>query len=494
MQVSLSSRLSILGRSGNGIAAALKATAIAAFLVAALSPALAQEAVPESANAFDAVPEIATAPIAKRPAVLPGTLVVPESNRVNAADKGKRAHTNFRYIVAGVNSPLEAPPYSGYAYETPASLACIYHVVTPVAGCNPNVVTNTPAGGSQTIAIVDAYDDPEAEADLAYFSDQFGLPFNPAKFTVVYASGSQPETDFSGNWEIEESLDIEYAHAMAPNARLYLVEAASNYNSDLFTAVQVATNLVVCGKTEISSSGVGTCPAGSKGAGEVSMSWGGSEFSGETSYDSALTTPNVVYVASSGDSAGVIYPSASPNVIAVGGTTTARSSVTGNLIKEISWADGGGGVSAYEKIPTYQSTHATVVSAIKAATGATTATNRAVPDISADANPYTGVWVYDSFPVDGYYEGNWWWVGGTSLSAPTMAGIINAASTANKKFAASSAAELTTIYSTLASATNYAADFNDISYGYCGYYSGTLAGANYDLCTGVGSPLGPAGK
>jgi len=122
---------------------------------------------------------------------------------------------------------------------------------------------------------------------------------------VVYAGGSAPPVDPTGGWELEEALDIEYAHAMAPHARLYLVEAASNYDSDLFAAIQVANNLVVCGRTS-------SCPLGSRGRGEVSMSWGGGEFPQEASLDGYFTAPGVVYFAAAGDYPGVIYPCASP--------------------------------------------------------------------------------------------------------------------------------------------------------------------------------------
>jgi len=447
--------------------AALKAAAIAAFVVATLAPALAQDISREPESTV----------IVKKPLVVPGTLVIPASSQINAADKGKRAHTNLRFILPATSSPLEAPPYSGYGYDTPASLACIYQVVTPVAGCNPNTTTNTPSGGSQTIAIVDAYDDPEAYGDLAYFSDQFGISFNPAMFSVVYASGSQPATDPTGGWELEESLDIEYAHAMAPNAMLYLVEADSNSNADLFAAVQVASNLVACGQTT-------TCPTASKGKGEVSMSWGEGEYSGETKWDSYFKTPNVVYVASAGDSAGVIYPSASPYVVSAGGTSNARNLTDGSLIAQITWSDAGGGLSSYEPIPSYQSGIASIAGK-----------SRATPDISSNANPNTGVWVFDSFPYEGsYYSSSWWIVGGTSVAAPTITGIINAAATKSGKFAASTTAELTTVYGSLASKTMYPADFTDIKYGACNYYSGTFSATGYDLCTGVGSPKGLAGK
>jgi hypothetical protein len=185
----------------------------------------------------------------RRHRAAPGTVIIPPSNQAALEDLGEKAHTNLRLVVPPATSPSEQPPYLGYGYETPASLACIYRVVAPIKGCNPNSTTNTPNGGSQTIAIVDAFDDPRAALDLAKFSSQFGLPFDASKFKVVYAQGTQPPTDPTGGWEVEESLDIEYAHAMAPNAMLYLVEANSNYDTDLYGAVLVATNLIRCGQT-----------------------------------------------------------------------------------------------------------------------------------------------------------------------------------------------------------------------------------------------------
>jgi len=457
--------LCVTSNQSKGVARAIKTAAIAATLVATLTPALAQTEATQRSSA----PELSV--VLKKPAMVPGTVVIPASSQIKAEDLGKRAHTNVRYIVPATTQPLEAPPLSGFAYETPASLACIYQVGVAQYNsyCNPAQTVNTPLGGSQSIAIVDAYDDPEAAADLAYFSAQFGIPFNPAKFHVVWAAGYQPAVDPTGGWEIEESLDIEYAHAMAPNATLYLVEAASNNDGDLYTAVNVASNLVICGKTS-------GCPTGSTGKGEVSMSWGEAEFSGETEYDLYMQTPNVVYVASSGDAPGVSYPSASPYVVSAGGTSNGRSLLTGNLLYQITWADAGGGVSAYEPRPSYQS-------------GITQISGnfRGTPDISADANPASGVWVYDTFPVDygaTYYT--WWTVGGTSVAAPTIAGIINAAG----HFATSSTDELTTIYAN----RTVAADFTDIGYGSCNYYSGTLAGTGWDLCTGVGTPKGLVGK
>ena len=425
------------------MAPALKAAGVAALLLIATGASRAQAPAPRTQT-----------PIAR-------TLVVPAASRTNAGDKGTRAHANVRYILSGVASPTEAPPVAGYGYETPASLACIYHVVAPIPGCNPNETTNTPNGGSQTIAIVDAYDDPNAASDLENFSAQFGLPFSAGKFKVVYAGGSEPAIDPTGGWEVEESLDIEYAHAMAPNATLYLVEANSNYDSDLFPAVQVASNLVQCGSTT-------TCLRGSHGRGEVSMSWGGEEFAAELSLDSYFTTPGVVYLAAAGDDAGVIYPCASPNVVCAGGTSTARSEYTGNLIQEIAWSDAGGGISYYEPIPAYQAENRGIARQLGG--------YRGVPDISADANPNTGVWVLDTFPVPGP---GWYIVGGTSVATPTLAGIVNGSG----QLASSSVAELYNLYG-----FDSFAMYNDITYGACGYYSGTFSAPGWDLCTGFGSP------
>lgn len=414
------------------------------------------------------------------PKIMGGNMMVPESSKIVPTDKGKKAHTNFVYINPGTSNPLEAPPVAGYAYETPTSLACVYHMVSTLpAGCNPNTVTAVVSGGSQNIAIVDAYDDPEAPADLAYFSAQFGLPFNPNKFQVVYAAGYAPEIDFSGGWETEESLDIEYAHAMAPNAMLYLVEANSNSYYDLFTAVTVATNLVQCGQTT-------TCSSVTQ-KGEVSMSWGGGEFGAETTYDAQMNATNVVFFASSGDEPGPIYPATSPNVVSVGGTSIARSLFTGNFITEANWSDAGGGVSQVEPVPAFQSGNA----AIKAMVG----THRGTPDVSADANPYTGMFVYDTMPADFFFNSPWLIVGGTSASAPLWAGIVNNAA-ATTGFAASSNAELTRLYANV-SGTNVvnSTNFRDIvGGGRCGYYMNYATAAGYDLCTGIGSPIGKGGK
>ena len=406
-----------------------------------------------------ALPASSQRPI-KPPAQHP--LTIPASSIANPEDAGVLMHTNVRYRAG--YTPDELPPFSGYAFETPASLACIYGLAPHTEGCNPNLTTQDATGGSQSIAIVDAFDYPQAAADLAYFSQQFGLPFDPSKFHVVYAKGTQPHEDPTGGWEFEASIDIEYSHAMAPNATIYLVEAASASGAGLYPAVLVASNLVACGQTT-------TCPAGSKGQGQVSMSWSSREFPQEAQLDSFFTTPGVVYVASSGDSPGISYPCVSPNVLCAGGTTDSRSLETGNLIAQIGWSEAGGGISAYEPIPKYQAQNPFIANQLQGFRG--------VPDVSALANPDTGVWVWNTYPVGGT---GWFTAGGTSVAAPLLAGILN--STGN--FAASTPAELTKLYGN--SLFFLDGGFTDITYGSCNYYASSFASFGWDQCTGLGTP------
>jgi len=195
------------------------------------------------------------------------------------------------------------------------------------------------------------------------------------------------------------------------------------------------------------------------------MSWGGGEFLGESSYDSYFKNKDIVYIAAAGDETEVSYPAASPDVVAAGGTTLRRNPDTGDFIEEVTWVYGGGGDSLYEWRPSYQSSISGIVGS-----------HRGTPDMSMDADPYTGVWVC--------LFGGWGLVGGTSVSAPVLAGIVNQAG----NFAASTNVELTTVYS------SYTMDFNDITSGYCGFYMGVNATKGWDFCTGVGSPKTYAGK
>ncbi|MGD0096095.1 MAG: S53 family peptidase [Terracidiphilus sp.] len=416
------------------------------------------------------------------PELLPsgsGHLVTPQSGLHTLADLGRRSQTQFKILVPagrpeGVIGFAETEvvrnavqPIQGYNAETPASLACLYALVSVTSGCVPGSVTKVATGGSKAIAIVDAYDYPTAYSDLVAYSQQFGLPQpTTATFTVAYQGASRPIPDpdcaYYGGWSCwasESALDIEMAHAMAPSAHIYLVEANSSSNSDLYAAVTKAVSLVKAA-----------------GGGEVSMSWGGGEYPTETQSDSVFVGTNVVFFASSGDSEGTIYPSASPNVVAVGGTTVTRNPTTMSFVAETAWEDTGGGFSPYEPRPAFQ---AGVTSKVGA--------QRGVPDVAAVGNPRTGVWVYNSF--DNNYSGQlyaWNIFGGTSVASPLWAGIVNHAG----HFSASTAAEETLIYANAA----VTSDFRDINNGNCGYYDGYAAGSGWDPCSGVGAPVGTAGK
>ena len=244
------------------------------------------------------------------------------------------------------------------------------------------VITGNGAG--QTIAIVDAYNDPTIAGDLATFDNTFGLA-PPPGLTVVNQLGKSPPLTTDSGWAIETSLDVEWAHAMAPSANILLVEANSASLANLLTAVSTAAH------GNVNNSPVTV----------VSMSWGSGEFLGETSYDSTFNVPGVTFVAASGDSgAPGLWPAFSPNVLAVGGTTLTVNSTSGAWVSETAWSGSGGGVSRYEALPSYQKSFGIVAS------------GRVTPDVSFDANPSTGYYVYDSVPYQGYT--GWWDVGGTS--------------------------------------------------------------------------------
>ena len=370
----------------------------------------------------------------------PGWVVIPDSSVERPGDRGVNAHTNHLILVR--------PQFTGTSPsgETPQSIRPVYNLPS--------------SGGSNIIAIVDAYDYPTAENDLNVFSSVLGLPPCTTAngcFTKIYASGHQPRTNCG--WAQEASLDIEWAHAMAPNAKIVLVEAASNRFNDLFAAVDVASNYIASH----------TVP------GEVSMSWGGGEFTQETLFDASFTTPGVVYIASSGDSPGAVWPSVSPNVVSAGGTTISRDPNSGTFLLENTWQDAGGGPSQVEARPHFQDRIAEIVGDF-----------RGTPDFSFDANPNTGVWVLDTNLFEGKRH-KWFVLGGTSVSAPSLAGIINAAG----RFAASSQAENAFIYGHMFSERG---DFRDIIFGNCGLNIGNFARLGWDFCTGVGSDFGLGGK
>ncbi len=379
-----------------------------------------------------------------------GIIITPGSSIPRANGANTNVHI---FVPRGARLPSGAP--SG-KYETPASLACVYGLTTPVSGCNPETLKTVATGGSKIVAIVDAFDDPTAANDLSTYSTQFGLPpITADNFQVVYASGTKPAQDSTGGWELEESLDIEMAHALAPNAKVILVEAKSNSGKNLLVAEKVATKMLEA-----------------VGGGEVSNSWSGGETKTEEKYEADFAGTNVVYFASAGDRPGTGWPSVMSNVVSVGGTVIARDG-NANYIGQSPWTATGGGLSKYVPTPSYQSKVTKIVG-----------TARGTPDIALVAAPSSGVWVYDTTPYNGQVP-NWTVLGGTSVSSPAVAAIVNNAGA----FAASTVAELTTVYGNIKNKT----EFTDIK-GTCPNAANGKAGKGYDLCTGVGTPLGLKGK
>ena len=347
-----------------------------------------------------------------------------------------------RAITPSVSNPT---PYS--SSYTPAQMQAVYGFSKISFG------TVKGDGTGQTIAIVDAYDDPSLAADLTTFDTQFGLP--AANFTRVSQSGSTtslPSNDSTGGWEGEEALDVEWAHAIAPGASILLVEASDASDTNLLAAVNYA----------------------SSHASVVSMSWGGGEFNGETSYDSDFSHAGVAYVASSGDQGAPIeWPAASANVIAVGGTSLSIGS--GNTYGgESAWSGSGGGPSAYVVQPTYQKGVVTQQT-----------TMRANPDVAYDADPNTGVAVYNSFSNAGWQQ-----YGGTSAGSPQWAALIaiadqgRALSSQPALNATSPQEILTDLYKGAGTS-----EFHDVTTGTTTGATTYSASAGYDYTTGLGSPV-----
>jgi uncharacterized membrane protein len=322
----------------------------------------------------------------------------------------------------------------------------------PLASSSPPSSALTPAGfhsayslptvsvaGTPTIAIVDAFDDPNIESDLAAFDTQFGLP------PCTTANGCFQKVDQNGgtsyptgtSWHLEIALDVEIAHAMCQNCKILLVEAASNSLANLGTAVNRAVAM---------------------GANVVSNSYGGGEFSSETSYETSYYKhPGVAITASSGDSGyGVEFPAASQYVTAVGGTTLSLNADK-TYKSETIWSGSGSGCSLYEPKPAWQTDAG--------------CSRRTVADVSADADPNSGAAIFDSV---GTTNGQGWYqVGGTSLAAPLIGAVY-------------------------ALTGNTSVNYGSIPYGQPALLNDVLSGSNGTctpayLCTGGAGFDGPSG-
>jgi len=300
------------------------------------------------------------------------------------------------------------------------------------------------SGSGKTVVIVDAYDDPNAESDLAVYGKAYGLPSCPPSngcFRKIDQNGGTNYPRADSGWALEISLDVQAVHAVCPDCSIVLVEARSNRLSDLLTA-------------EVTAASFGSV---------ISNSWGAGEFSSESAYDAYLGGLPTTF--SSGDSGyGVEWPAASTSVTSVGGTTlTLKSDNTRDT--ETVWGGSGSGCSAYEASLDYQSQFDTVGCG-----------HRMVADIAADADPATGAAVYDSYGYAGM--SGWFTVGGTSLASPIIAAVYALSG---------NTAGASTIYSNYSK--NAPFDVTHGSNGSCGTLlcQGTVG---YDGPTGLGTPDG----
>ncbi|MGB7957773.1 MAG: S53 family peptidase [Minisyncoccia bacterium] len=302
------------------------------------------------------------------------------------------------------------------------------------------------SGGSGTVAIIDAYDDATIESDLGTFDAAYGLPACTTKNGCFEKHLMATSTKTDSGWALETSLDVEWAHAIAPQAKILLIEAKTESGANLLAAIDYATSR--------------------KDVVAVSMSWGGDEFSDELSYDSHFASKyGAAFFASSGDDGtGVGWPAVSPSVVGVGGTSL-EVATSGTFISESAWSGSGGGVSAYEKQPDFQKAYS-----VPKANGM-----RAVPDVSYDADPASGYAVYKT---TGKSKNGWYTVGGTSAGAPQWAAI----------YALGHSASLAAMYGDKASSSTlkFFRDIASGSNGTCKYYCD--ARKRYDYVTGLGSP------
>ncbi len=329
-----------------------------------------------------------------------------------------------------------------------------------------NGTYNTNYGSGETIAIIDAYGSPSISSDVKTFDSTFGLP--PINLQIVQPFGKVSK---NAGWALETSLDVEWAHAMAPAAKIVLIETPSASNTYLINdAVNYAYNTTH--------------------ANIISMSWGeaqsdltAAELSQYSSIFAYVASHGTILVAASGDNGAsdgtssitVNYPSTDPSVISAGGTSLVLNNPTSTGATyghEYAWNSSGGGISNYFPEPSYQSSAGITVS------------GRATPDVSYDANPNTGEWVYDTTTYDG--SSGWIQVGGTSASAPQWSAIFADIQSIDGFTALNGANVHQVLYSMYSSSSDYSAAFHDVTVGYNGYY---YAGVGYDEVTGIGSPI-----
>ena len=383
-----------------------------------------------------------------------------------------RARRSARIEADGSAAPMAASTV--IATYTPAQIRAAYGL--PAVG----TAQAAQLGAGQTIYLIDAQHDPNAAAELAAFNAKFGLPACTTKsiaataslplpsasgtaceFSVVFSTAgatmSANAPAYDANWATEITLDVQWAHATAPLARIVLIEAPDASLNSLLGAVKLANTM---------------------GPGIVSMSFGSPEGNWTASVDSAFTGAGMTYLAATGDSgAAVSWPSVSSNVVAVGGTTLSFTG-TGSR-SEVAWSGTGGGISSYTPTPSYQN---------NTVPGINTLAHRAVADVSFNADPASGQYVAVQTP--GTTTVSWLSVGGTSLSTPQWAGLMAVANAARAQTGKPAlGAANTLLYGQIATVPgSYASVFADVTRGSDGTCTQCAAKAGYDTLTGLGTP------
>lgn len=364
------------------------------------------------------------------------------------------------------------------ATYAPAQIRAAYSLpALPAAGATPGADQAAQLGAGRTIYIVDAMHDPNVAAELAAFNQKFGLPSCASQtitsaplaaastsgcaFSVVYSTAgggiSSRAPSYDSGWATEIALDVQWAHATAPYARIVLIEAPSATLSSLLGAIQLANAM---------------------GPGIVSMSFGANEGNWTASVDSAFSASGMTYLAATGDAGvGVEWPAVSARVLAVGGTTLSWNG--GGTRSEVAWSGSGGGVSRYTATPSYQN---------NAVPGMGTPTHRSVADVAFNADPYSGQYVAIQAP--GSASVSWLSVGGTSISTPQWAGIVAVADALRTRAGQTAlGTPHGLLYGQIASTPgSFASDFADITLGSDGNCATCSAKAGYDTVTGLGTP------
>jgi len=351
--------------------------------------------------------------------------------RVCPSAAAGEARCHSLVLVDAAGNPAASSGPSGYV---PADLLAAYNLGLASAG-----------GTGQTIAIVDAYDDPNAASDLAVYRSQFGLSSCTTSngcFRKVNQTGGTSYPRANSGWAEEISLDLDMVSAICPNCKILLVEASSSSFANLAAAVDEAAKL---------------------GATVISNSYGGSEYSSEVSDQAHFNHPGIAITVSSGDGGyGVEFPAASQYVTAVGGTTLTKDG-SARGFSETVWSGAGSGCSAYIPKPSWQTDAG--------------CSRRTVADVAADADPNTGVAVYDTYRL---HPGGWLVFGGTSVAAPIIGSVYALAGNAGSiTYGSSSYSALTSVF-----------DVTSGSNGSCGGLYLCTGMAGYDGPTGNGTPNG----